>query len=179
MAEDDSDLAPVSVRIGSVVPPEDAEDWTRPLTWLAAAGMLAAPVVALVWFVAALPAGSERALPGTWLVAAALAGGAALTGATQIGPVRAFAATAGAGLFAALATVVVGVVLAGERQIATASPTLAHAAVAAVSGLVGTAGAATLAPALARHRSRRWRAFAPGALGAVVSALVVQILFTL
>ena len=36
-------LVPVSVRLGNVVPPEDPEDWTQPLTWVAAAGMLAAP----------------------------------------------------------------------------------------------------------------------------------------
>ena len=43
--EDDDDV-PVSVRLGTVVPPEDPEDWTRPLTWVAAVGMLAAPAVA-------------------------------------------------------------------------------------------------------------------------------------
>jgi cysteinyl-tRNA synthetase len=36
----DDDLVPVSVQLGNVVPPEDPEDWTRPLTWAAAAGML-------------------------------------------------------------------------------------------------------------------------------------------
>ena len=49
-AEADDELVPVSVRLGNVVPPEDPEDWTQPLTWVAAAGMLAAPLVALLWF---------------------------------------------------------------------------------------------------------------------------------
>jgi hypothetical protein len=141
--------------------------------------MLAGPLVALIWFVTAAPLASDGPLPGTWLVAAALAVGAALTGATQIGPVRALAGTAGAGLFGALGTVVLGVILAGERQVGAASPTLAHALVGALAGLGGAAAACTIAPALARHPARAWRVFAPGALGAVVSALVVQLLFAL
>ena len=47
----DDDLVPISVRLGEVVPPEDPEDWTRPLTWVAAFGMLAGPLIALAWFV--------------------------------------------------------------------------------------------------------------------------------
>ena len=43
----DDDVVPVSVRLGEVVPPEDPEDWTRPLTWVAAGGMLVGPIVAL------------------------------------------------------------------------------------------------------------------------------------
>ena len=70
----DDDLVPVSVRLGAVVPPEDPEDWTRPLTWVAALGMLAAPIVAVAWFVIAPPTGRARR-PGDHLVAAALAGG--------------------------------------------------------------------------------------------------------
>lgn len=171
------DLVPVSVRLGNVVPPEDPEDWTRPLTWIAAAGMLAAPLVAFGWFALGPPGSADAPVAASWVVAATLALGAAVTGATQMGPVRAFAGTAGSGLFAALATVALGVVMAGERPVGVASPTLAHAFVASVAGVAGTTAASTLAPAFARHRSRLWRAVAPGALGVVISALVVQILF--
>jgi hypothetical protein len=74
----DEDLVPVSVRLGEVVPPEDPEDWTRPLTWVAALGMLAAPILVLGWFLAAPPQDAARGLPATGLVAVALAAGAAL-----------------------------------------------------------------------------------------------------
>ena len=84
------DLVPVSVRLGEVVPPEDPEDWTRPLTWVAAFGMLAGPIVALAWFVVAPPENAAAALPPTYLVATSLAAGAAVTGATQVGAARAF-----------------------------------------------------------------------------------------
>ena len=56
----DDDLVPVSVRLGEVVPPDDPEDWTRPLTWVAAIGMLAAPAVALAWYAVAPPDDSTR-----------------------------------------------------------------------------------------------------------------------
>ena len=45
---------PVSVRLGGVVPPEDPEDWSRPLTWVAAIGMLAGPLAAVAWIVCVL-----------------------------------------------------------------------------------------------------------------------------
>ena len=67
----DDDLVPVSVRLGAVVPPEDPEDWTRPLTWVAALGMLAGPIVAFGWFAFAGPTSAE-AVPATFLVAAAI-----------------------------------------------------------------------------------------------------------
>ena len=126
---DDDELVPVSVRLGTVVPPEDPEDWTRPLTWVAAAGMLAAPLVALLWFWLFPPAETSAytTSPGTILVASAVALGGVLTGATQQGGLRASTATVAAGLFAGLATVIVGLLLAGERQIDAASPTLAQA----------------------------------------------------
>ena len=69
-SEPDDDLVPVSVRLGAVVPPEDPEDWTRPLTWVAALGMLAGPITALAWFVIAPPGESHPALPATYVVAA-------------------------------------------------------------------------------------------------------------
>ena len=76
------DLVPVSVRLGEVVPPEDPEDWTKPLTWVAAAGMLLGPIVALAWFALAPPSSPGPVQPGSVLLAAAIAAGATLTGAT-------------------------------------------------------------------------------------------------
>lgn len=170
MTAPDDDLVPVSVRLGTVVPPEDPEDWTRPLTWVAALGMLAGPILALTWFLAAPPATADRALPLTTGVAAMLAGGAAATGATQLGVARAWTATLGAGLFGALVIVMLGVVTAGERQAEVASPTLAHAFAASAGGLGGAAGAAVVAAIVARLRSRAVRfgaALAIGVVGAI------------
>lgn len=138
----DEDLVPVSVRLGEVVPPEDPEDWTRPLTWVAALGMLAAPLVTVAWFLLAPPDQGAVALPATLGVALALAAGAVSTGATQQGVARAVTATLGAGLFGALVVVMAGVVMAGERQVGVASPTLAHAFVAGLGGLGGVAAGA-------------------------------------
>ena len=151
-AGSDDDLVPVSVRLGEVVPPEDPEDWTRPMTWVAALGMLAAPFVALAWFLVAPPAQGDRALPATIAVGIALAAGASATGATQQGIARAGTATLGGGLFGALVVVIIGVVMAGERQVGVASPTLSHAFAAAVGGLAGV-GAGSLAAALT---ARAW-----------------------
>lgn len=174
---DDDDLVPVSVRLGTVVPPEDPEDWTRPLTWAAAAGMLAAPLVALAWFWIAAPDGTKAPSLGTWLVAAVLAAGAAVAGATQLGAARALAGTVAAALFAALATVAVGLMVAGERQVGVASPTLGQAVAASVAGLAGALPAGLLALRLAEARSRRIRVVAPVAVGAGVALLVVPLLF--
>lgn len=171
----DDDLVPLSVRLGQVVPPEDPEDWTRPLTWVAALGMLAAPAVALVWFVAARPTSGDRE-PMTALLAATLATGAAATGATQLGSVRAFAGTLGAGLFGALGTIVVGAVLAGERQLGSAPPPLAHAVMAALAGIGGAAGAAAVAAALAPMRSRLARAVPALGAGVAVALLALNLL---
>ena len=79
-AEAEDELVPVSVRLGTVVPPEDPEDWTQPLTWVAAAGMLAAPLVALLWFWLSPPAIGDADSPGTFLVAAAVALGGVADG---------------------------------------------------------------------------------------------------
>lgn len=154
MTDPDEDLVPVSVRLGAVVPPEDPEDWTRPLTWVAAVGMLAAPLVTLAWFALAPPTEADEIVPATTAVAVLLAGGAAATGATQIGRARAGTATLGAGLLGALLVIVLGVVMAGERQVGSASPTLAHAFAAAAAGLVGAAVAAAVAALVAGVRSR-------------------------
>ena len=175
-APPDDDLVPVSVRLGQVVPPEDPEDWTRPLTWVAALGMLAGPIAAAAWFLFAAPTETAPAQLATYLVAMLLAAGAAATGATQIGPLRAFAATLGAGLFAALVVVILGVVTAGERQVGSASPTLAHAFAAAVAGLAGAADAAIVAMLLARSRSRALRFAAAAVSGSVLALIVVAIL---
>lgn len=153
-ADSDDDLVPISVRLGEVVPPEDPEDWTRPLTWVAAIGMLAAPVATLGWFLMAPPGQGDLALPATFAVAVVLAAGAAVTGATQQGIARAAAGTLGAGLFGALVVVMLGVVLAGERQVGVASPTLSHAVGAGLGGLAGVAAGALVAALLARLWSR-------------------------
>jgi len=171
----DDDLVPVSVRLGEVVPPEDPEDWTRPLTWVAAVGMLAGPAVALAWFAVAAPDDAGAVLPGTQAVAAALGAGAAVTGSTQIGAVRAGTATLGAGLFAALVTVIVGLVAAGERQVAVASPTLAHAFAAALAGLAGATLAAGVAAVVAALRSRLVRLLPAVLVGAAVALGVVPL----
>jgi hypothetical protein len=170
----DEDHVPISVRLGEVVPPEDPEDWTRPLTWVAALGMLAAPIVTLGWFGTAPPVDGTRAVPLTIVVAAALAAGAAATGATQLGVARAWTATLAAGLFGALVVVMLGVVMAGERQVGAASPTLAHAFAASVAGLTGAAVASVVAAVVARLRARLVRLGAAVAGGAAVAVLIVS-----
>jgi hypothetical protein len=172
----DDDLVPVSVRLGNVVPPEDPEDWTQPLTWLAAAGMLAAPLVALLWFWLLPPAGTWL-MAGTILLASAVAAGGVLTGATQQGGLRAATGTVAAGLFAGLAAVIVGLLMAGERQTGAASPTLAQAFGASLAGLVGTIAAAPLAARFATSRRRLPRLLGPGAAAVGVSWLVSSLLF--
>jgi hypothetical protein len=165
----DEDLVPISVRLGNVVPPEDPEDWTRPLTWVAALGILAGPIATFAWFTVAPPRDGSAALPLTYLVAALLAGGSAATGATQLGRARAWTATLAAGLFAALAIVVLGVVTAGERQVGVASPTLAHGFAAALGGLGGAAAAALVAGIAAALGSRLLRFLPALGVGAMVA----------
>ena len=172
---DEDDLVPVSVRLGDVVPPEDPEDWTKPLTWVAAAGMLLGPLVGLTWFAVAPPPGSALTV-GTWLLGASVALGAVLTGATQQGGLRAWTATVAAALFGALGVVILGVALAGERQVGAATPTLAHGFAAAVAGLVGSLAASPLAAALASRRDRLVRLLLPGAVGSGVAIGVIWLL---
>jgi len=171
------ELVPVSVRLGNVVPPEDPEDWTQPLTWVAAAGMLAAPLVALLWFWLFPPPEPDVLTIGTILVATALAIGGVLTGATQQGGVRAWTTTVAAGLFAGLATVIVGLLMAGERQTGSASATLAQAFGASVAGLAGCVAASPLAARFATARRRMPRILGPGAAALGVSWLVAAFLF--
>jgi hypothetical protein len=177
--ESDNQSVPVSIRLGTVVPPEDPEDWRRPLTWVAAAGMLAGPLVALVWFLVAPPASAGEPSPATWLVAGALVAGAALTGATQMGPIWAFAGTLGAGLFGAVRTILVAAVVSPGRAVGLGgSPTVGHAFVAGIAGVAGALAASTLIPALSRIPSRFRRIAVPAAIGIAVSAIVVQLLFS-
>lgn len=169
----DEEVVPVSVRLGEVVPPEDPEDWTRPLTWVAAIGMLAAAAVAVAWFAIAPPSQGVQALPATYLVAIAVAAGASATGATQQGVARAATATLGAGLFGSLVVIMVGVVMAGERQAGVASPTLSHAFGAAVGGTTGAVAASIAAAAVARAWDRPVRFVVALAVSAFVAAVTL------
>ena len=178
------DLVPVSVRLGTVVPPEDPEDWTRPLTWVAAIGMLAAPAVLLAWYAVASPTDTVRPSAGTYAVAIALVAGAAAAGATQIGRLRAVTGTLAAALLGALLIVMVGAVTAGEVgyccdmkfDVALPTPNLAHAVAAALGGLAGSAPAAALA-GLTASWTRVRRAAISAAAGALVTAAVLPRLF--
>ena len=171
----DDDLVPASIRLGNVVPPEDPEDWTRPLTWAAAIGILASPILATGWFGLAPPSGPGL-LPGTWIVAAALSVGAALTGATQIGPLRAFTGTLGAGLLGALVLVLVGTSLTGHGVTADGAPNTSQAIRAAAAGLAGVLAASAIAPLLASLRSRIRRFAVAAMVGGAVALLVVPLL---
>jgi hypothetical protein len=180
----DDDLVPVSVRLGAVVPPEDPEDWTRPLTWVAAVGMLAAAAVALAWYVVAAPVESTQPLPGTWAIALSLTVGGAAAGATQIGRLRAFAGTFAAALLGALFVVVVGAITAGDVNCCpmkpwetSASPTLVHAAAGALAGLAGALPAAVAAGLTARSLPRLRRGVLAAALGILATAAVLPRLF--
>ena len=161
------------MRLGTVVPPEEPEDWTQPLTWLAAAGMLLAPLVAICWFVFAPPRGAREEAGGTWLLATAIIAGGALTGITQRGAWRAAAGTIGAALFAALASVVVGAVAAGGAGIVAPAPS--HAAAAAIAGLAGAVAAVPLVYRFASHPRRAWLTASAVVLGLAVAAVVVRL----
>ena len=167
--------APVSVRLGQVVPPEDPEDWRRPLTWVAALGMLAAPLAALAWFALAPPDRVAPAQAGAWVVAGLLVVGAVLTGVTQRGAWRSFAATGGSALFAAVATVAVAASI-GPRSPDGTSPALSLATAAGVSGVVGALSVAPLMALFAGHRSRIRLTAAPLALGTCVAIFLVALL---
>jgi len=181
---DDADLVPVSVRLGNVVPPEDPEDWTRPLTWVAAIGMLGAPAILLGWFLVAAPIDSMRPSAWTYAVAIALVVGAAAAGGTQLGRARAVTGTLAAGLLGALLIVMAGAVTAGEvgyrgdmRPVALANPTLVHAAAGALAGLAGCLPAAVAAGLAAGSLARLPRGALAAALGVLVTAMVLPRLF--
>jgi hypothetical protein len=167
----ESPPVPPSVRLGQVVPPEDPEDWRRPLTWVVAAGMLAAPALAAGWFIVAPPTDPYASIPGTAVLAAALAAGAAVTGASQRGAWRAVLGTLGAGLFGALGVVAVGSILADGAALGTAIG-------AAVAGSGGSLGAAALAGLLASAgRARRY--VSPAVAGGFAAVLLTELLYSL
>ena len=174
--EGGEDLVPVSVRLGTVVPPEDPEDWRRPLTWVAAAGMLLAPALALLLLALGPSPQSARPAPATWLIAGALVIGGVLTGTTQQRPMWAAAATLGSALFGALLIVLYAVAVSPEVRAGAFSPALAQAISGSVAGLGGALVAATLMPAFSRMPSRLRRGLAPAAIGIAVSAILVRLL---
>lgn len=165
----DVENVPPSVRLGEVVPPEDPEDWGRPLTWVVAAGMLVAPLVGAAWFLVAAPTDPASALTGTSVLAAVLAGGAAVTGATQRGALRAALTTIGAGLFGALGLIVAGSVVGDGSSLSVATA-------AAVTGGFGALPAAGLAALLA-NAARLRRFLTPALAGGATAVLAVQSLF--
>jgi hypothetical protein len=183
--QEGEDLVPVSVGLGTVVPPEDPEDWTRPLTWVAAIGMLIAPAILVGWYLLAAPTDSVRPLVGTYAVALALVVGAAAAGGTQLGRARAVTGTLAAGLLGALLMVMVGAV-SGEvvsfcdckpGVVIPPSPTLAHAAAGALAGLAGSLPAAVAEGLAAGWWSRLRRGAVAAVLGALVTAFVLPNLF--
>jgi hypothetical protein len=182
---EDDDLIPVSVRLGNVVPPEDPEDWTRPLTWVAAIGMLVAPAILFGWILVAAPTDSVRPLAGTYAVAIALAVGAAAAGGTQLGRARAVTGTLASGLLGALLVVLWGAVTAGEvgwiddmhLGVAMATPNLAHAAAAALAGLAGAVPASVASGLVAGRLSRLQRGALAGLVGGIAAAVVLPRLF--
>ncbi|MGH2463196.1 MAG: hypothetical protein ACRDFZ_06175 [Candidatus Limnocylindria bacterium] len=162
---------PPSVQLGEVVPPEDPEDWRRPLTWVVAGGMLVAPLVAAAWFVVAPPTDPFSAVPGISALAAILAAGAAVTGASQRGGSRSLVVTIGAGLFGALGLVAVGTIVADGVALSTAVS-------AAVAGIGGSLAAAVLASLLATAGWMR-RNLSPAIAGGIAAVLLTRILFSL
>jgi hypothetical protein len=164
-------MVPPGVRLGEVVPPEDPEDWTRPLTWVLAAGMVAAPVLAVAWFAVAPPEDPQSAKVGTTVLAIVAAAGAAVTGGLQRGAWRTFLTTLGAGMFAALGLVAVGTTVGGGSALATAF-------VAALAGVGGSAVAALVASLLAGGAGRVRRILSPAAIGGMMAVLLVQFLLS-
>jgi hypothetical protein len=171
-----SEHRPIEVRVGEIVAAEDAEDWRRPRTWLAALGMLAAPLLGLAWFTFLPPSSPSEPRLLTGALAAAVVSGGVLTGATQRGTRWAVAATVGTALFAALATVIVGAISAGERQVVSASPSVVHAFAAALAGSVGALAAAPLMALAASARRAGQLAVAAAVIGSTVAVVVVRLL---
>jgi hypothetical protein len=171
-----SEERPIEVRVGEIVAPEHAGDWRRPRTWVAALGMLAAPLLALAWFTFLPPSSPSEPALFTGALAAAVVSGGVVTGITQRGTRWAVAATVGAALFAALATVIVGAISAGERQVVSASPNVVHAFVAAVGGSTGAAAAAPLMAVAASAPRAGHLAVAAAVIGSMVAVVVVRLL---
>ena len=167
----DEPPVPLSVQLGEVVPPEDPEDWRKPLTWIMAVGMLAAPLWAAVWFVLAPPSDPYAVPAGVMALAVMVASGAVLVGASQRGALRALLGTLGAGLFAALGVVVVGSALASSTALGTA-------VVAAASGMIGVFPAAAIGGALSDARQGR-RLASPIVAGGLTALIAVEVLLSL
>ena len=168
---------PPSVELGTVIPPEDPEDWRRPLTWQIAAGMLAAPLAGLVWFAGWPPTSTVTPGISTYAVAAILAAGAALVGSTQRGALRTLLATIGTGLFGALGLVLVASLVGGEaRSVEAAAPGIVHGLAAAVAGLGGALAAASLGALLAGRATPVRRFASPALAGAITAVIFVRVL---
>ena len=167
----DEPPVPLSVQLGEVVPPEDPEDWRKPLTWIVAVGMLAAPLWAAVWFVLAPPSDPYAVPTGVMALAVMVASGAVVVGASQRGALRALLGTLGAGLFAALGVVVVGSALASSTALGTA-------VVAAASGMIGVFPAAAIGGALSDARQGR-RLASPIVAGGLTALIAVEVLLSL
>jgi len=167
----DAPLVPPSVQLGEVVPPEDPEDWRKPLTWVVAAGMLAAPLWAAVWFALAPPTNPYAVPAGVMALAMVVASGAVVVGASQRGALRALLGTLGAGLFAALGVIVVGSAVASSTALGTA-------VVAAACGMIGVFPAAAIGGALS-DTGRGRRLASPIVAGALTALIAVQVLLSL
>lgn len=139
--------------------------------------MLAAPLSALIWFLAAPPDDAARSYAATWLLAAVLVAGAVATGLTQRGHWRAGAGTLGAALFAAVATVALGFTFSPEPAgIDPPAIALTHAATASMAGVIGAAAAAPVVGVTSGHRSRIRIGLAAAGLGAATAVLMVELL---
>lgn len=167
----DDPQVPLSVQLGEVVPPEDPEDWRKPLTWIVAVGMLAAPLWAATWFALAPPSDPYAVKAGIAALAMLVASGAVLVGASQRGGLRALLGTLGAGLFAALGVIVAGSALASSTALGTA-------VVAAVSGMIGVLPAAAIGGALS-EAGRGRRLASPIVAGSLTALIAVEVLLRL
>ena len=139
--------------------------------------MLAAPLVALGWFLLAPPRDAFSLYPGTWLLAASVVAGAVVTSLTQRGRWRSFAGAIGAGLFAALATIAIAAGLADGSTRAAAE--LSQAAIGSTAGVTGALAAAPLLALLADRRARLRLALAPLAIGIASAGLTLAVLGSL
>lgn len=159
-----------------MIPPEDPEDWRRRLTWQIAAGMLAAPLASLAWFLGWPPSSASEPMIATYLVASILAGGSALAGSTQRGSIRTMLATVGVGLFEALGVVLVASIVTGGRAVGEATPEVAQGLTAALAGMGGALAAASLGALLADRATAMRRFASPALAGAITAVIFVGVL---
>jgi hypothetical protein len=141
------------------------------VTWVLAAGMLAAPIVAAVWFAMAPPEDPGSAQTGTTVLAVVAVAGAAVTGGLQRGAWRSLLTTLGTGAFAALGLVAVGATVSEGAAVATAS-------LAALAGIGGAALAALVASYLAGAAGRVRRILSPAVVGGMMATVLVQYLLS-